>query len=211
MIKTSVLRHFNLNYQIILKMNIFDLVISEILSQYNDKSVLHSVMFYNKSIISAECNYYIYNKELLIIICCFKHWCLKLKHTDLLIQVFTNHQTLKIFMKNKKLTHQQIRYLNILLEFNFQMIFQTDKINDKINILISNCVKIRVEKVKEDLFQQMHTINKTDKLCNEYREVIINNTIKLHSKCLHKFQIIDSALFKNNLLWVSESIQTELL
>ena len=57
----------------------------------------------------------------------------------------------------------------------------------------------------------MHTINKTDKLCNEYREVIADNTIKLHSKCLHKFWVIDSVLFKNHLLWVSEFMQTELL
>ena len=85
MTKTSVLRHFNLNCQIILKTDVSDLVISEILSQYDNEGVLHSVTFYNKSMISAECNYYIYNKELLIIICCFKHWCLKLKHTDLLI------------------------------------------------------------------------------------------------------------------------------
>ena len=73
MTKTSVLRHFNLNCQIILKTDVSDLVISEILSQYDNEGVLHSVTFYNKSMISAECNYYIYNKELLIIICCFKH------------------------------------------------------------------------------------------------------------------------------------------
>ena len=123
MIKTSVLRHFNLNCQIILKTDISDLVISEILSQYDNEGVLHSVTFYNKSMISAECNYYIYNKELLIIIHCFKHWHSELKHTDLLIQVFTDHQAMKTFMKNKKLIHRQIRYLNILSEFNFQMIF----------------------------------------------------------------------------------------
>ena len=209
-------------------MNISDLVTDEILSQYDDEGVLHSVTFYNKSMISAECNYYIYDKELLIIICCFKHWCSELKHTDLLIQVFTDYQTLKIFIKNKKLIYQQIRYLNTLSEFNFQMIFWVSKINDKTDaltqifnsenknmiyqtILTLNCVKIRVEKVKQDLFQQMYTINKTDELCNEYREVIVNNTIKLHSKYLHEFQMINSALFKNNLLWVSESMQTELL
>ena len=169
MTKTSVLRHFNLNCQIILKTDIFDLVISEILSQHDNENVLHSVTFYNKSMISAECNYYIYNKELLTIIHCFEHWYSELKYTDLLIKVFTDHQALKTFIKNKKLTHQQIRYLDILLEFNFQMIFWAGKINDKVNTLIqifnfenknivyqiiltSDCVKIRVEEVKENLF-----------------------------------------------------------
>ena len=77
----------------------------EILFQYNKKEVLHPVAFYNKSIISVKCNYYIYDKELLAIIYCFEHWDLELKHTDLSIQVFTDHQALKTFMKNKKLTH----------------------------------------------------------------------------------------------------------
>ncbi len=77
----------------------------EILSQYNEEGVLHSVAFYNKSMISVKCNYYIYDKKLLIIICCFEHWCSELEHTDLPIQVFTDPQALKTFMKNKKLTH----------------------------------------------------------------------------------------------------------
>ena len=38
-------------------------------------------------------------------------------------------------MKNKKLIYQQIRYLNILSKFNFQIIFQSDKINNKIDAL----------------------------------------------------------------------------
>ena len=100
-----MLRHFNLNCQAILEMNTSDLMTDEILSQYNEKGVLHPVTFYNKSIISVECNYYIYNKELLAIIHCFKHWCSELEHTDLLIQVFTDHQALKTFIKNKKLTY----------------------------------------------------------------------------------------------------------
>ena len=105
MTKASVLRHFNLNCQIILETDASNLVTDEILSQYNNEGVLHPVIFYNKSMIPAECNYHIYNKELLIIICCFEHWCPELKHTDLLIQVFTDHQTLKTFMKNKELTY----------------------------------------------------------------------------------------------------------
>ena len=85
MIEASVLRHFNLNCQALLETDISDLVTGKILSQYNNEEILHSVAFYNKSIIPAECNYYIYNKELLIIIHCFKHWHSELKHTDLLI------------------------------------------------------------------------------------------------------------------------------
>ena len=68
-----MLRHFNLNYQTILETDTSDLMTGKILFQYNEKEVLYSVTFYNKSMISAECNYYIYNKELLTIIHYFEH------------------------------------------------------------------------------------------------------------------------------------------
>ncbi len=97
----SVLRHFNLKRQAILKIDASNYVKDEILSQYNNKKILHSMTFYSKSMILAEINYHIYDKKLLVIIWCFEHWWLELKCTELLIQMFIDHQTLKIFMKNK--------------------------------------------------------------------------------------------------------------
>ncbi len=69
----SVLRHFDSKQQTILKINASDYVKDEMLSQYDDENVLHSVAFYSKSMILTECNYHIYDKKLLIIIQCFKH------------------------------------------------------------------------------------------------------------------------------------------
>ncbi len=102
----SVLCHFNLKRQAILKINASNYVKDEILSQYNDEKVLHSMIFYSKSMIFAEINYHIYDKKLLVIIQCFKHWWLELKCIELFIQMFIDHQTLKIFMKNKQLNQQ---------------------------------------------------------------------------------------------------------
>ncbi len=64
----SVLRHFDSKWQTILKIDVFDYVKDEILSQYDDENVFHSVAFYSKSMIFAECNYHIYDKKLLVII-----------------------------------------------------------------------------------------------------------------------------------------------
>ncbi len=69
----SILRHFDSKRQTILEIDASDYVKDEILSQYDDEKVLHSIVFYNKSMILAECNYHIYDKKLLIIIQCFKH------------------------------------------------------------------------------------------------------------------------------------------
>ena len=108
----------------------------EVLSQHDDDEVLHSMTFYNKSLNLVEINYHIYDKKLLIIIRCFEHWRSELAHTKLFIQIFIDHQALKIFMKNKQLTRRQARYLNILSDFNFKIIFRADKANIKADTLI---------------------------------------------------------------------------
>jgi len=73
MITAFVLKHFNSIKEVILKMNFLNYVNDEVLSQYDNEDILHSMIFYNKNMILAECNYEIYDKELLIIIRCLKH------------------------------------------------------------------------------------------------------------------------------------------
>jgi len=73
MTETSILRHFDQTYDFILEIDSFDYVNNEVLSQYNDEDVLHLIVFYNKNMSSAEYNYEIYDKKLLIIIQAFKH------------------------------------------------------------------------------------------------------------------------------------------
>ncbi len=230
----SVLRHFDFKWQAILEINASDYVKDEILSQYDDEKVLHSVTFYSKSMILTECNYHIYDKKLLIIIKCFKHWRLELECIELLIQIFINHQTLKIFMKNKQLTWRQVNYLDILFKFNFQIIFQSDKINTKVNALIRmflinvfestqrtedhyqiiltlNKVNILTIEFKVDLYQWVKDVNKMNELCDEYKQAIRENKLKLHSIELKHCKIIDDVLFRKDLLWISEKMHTKLL
>ncbi len=73
MIKTSILHYFNQTCKTILEINSFNYVNDEVLSQYDDEEILHSIAFYSENMFSAECNYKIYDKELLIIIQAFEH------------------------------------------------------------------------------------------------------------------------------------------
>ncbi len=202
--------------------------------------MLHSIVFYSKSMISAECNYHIYDKKLLAIIQCFEHWRFELEDTELSIQMFTDHQTLKIFMKIKQLTWQQANYLNILLKFNFQIIFRSGKTNFKVNaltrmsmidssesakdiddrfqtILISNRIDIlSIEfeiksEYKTNFYQCVHLVNQKNELCNEYWQVMNKDELKLHDMKLKNCQIIDNVLFKKNLLWMLKQMHTKLL
>jgi len=98
-----ILKHFDLIKEAILKTDFLNYVNDEVLSQYDDEDILHSMIFYSKNMIFAECNYEIYDKKLLIIICCLKHWRSELKCTNISIKIFINHLNLKYFMTIKEL------------------------------------------------------------------------------------------------------------
>ncbi len=230
----SVLRHFDLKRQAILKIDASNYVKGEILSQYDDKKVLHSMTFYSKSMILVEINYHIYDKKLLVIIRCFEHWWFELKCTELFIQMFIDHQTLKIFMKNKQLSWWQVNYLNILSKFNFQIIFRSGKTNTKVDalirmslanvseltqrledcfqtILIFDRVDVLSVESKANLYQWVCMINQTDEFCSEYRQAMNENKLKFHITKLKNCKIIDDILFRKDLLWISENMHTKLL
>ena len=73
MTEAPVLRHFDWNHKLYLETDSSDYINGSVLSQKDDDSVLHSVTFYSKNLLPTECNYEIYNKELLTIIHCFEH------------------------------------------------------------------------------------------------------------------------------------------
>ncbi len=131
-----ILKHFNLIRKVILKTDFLNYVNDKVLSQYDDEDILHSVIFYSKNMILAKCNYKIYDKKLLIIICCLKHWCSELKCTDILIKIFIDHLNLKYFMTIKELIRRQTKWAEKLFEYNFKIIYQSEKQNLKVNVLI---------------------------------------------------------------------------
>jgi len=192
------------------------------------------MVFYSKSMILAEINYHIYDKKLLAIIRCFEHWRPELECTELLIQMFIDHQALKIFMENKQLSRRQANYLDILSEFNFQIIFRSGKTNTKADaltrmplanasepaqrledrfqtILIFDRVDVLSIESEANLYQRVRMINQTDELCSEYRQAMNENKLKFHTTKLEDCEIIDGVLFRKGLLWVSENMHTELL
>jgi len=198
MIETFILRHFDQTRETILEINSFNYVNDEVLSQYDDEEILHSIAFYSKNMFSAKCNYEIYDKELLIIIWAFEHWRLKLKLTDISIKMFIDHQALILLMKDKELSRWQMRWVQKLADFNFKIMYWFDKQNIKIDaltrqadvvlrdsedervryqwitILTSNRMKIADLKknISESIYKQILEINEIDENCTLLREAI---------------------------------------
>jgi hypothetical protein len=105
--EAPILKHFDRTKTSYVEADASDYVTSGVLSQMDDDSILHPVAFFSKRLCPAECNYEIYDKELLAIIRCFEAWRPELEGTDLLIQVLSDHKNLEYFMTTKKLTRCQ--------------------------------------------------------------------------------------------------------
>ncbi len=229
------------------------------------------MIFYSKNMIFAECNYEIYDKELLIIIRCLKHWHSELKYTDILIKIFINHLNLKYFMIIKKLTWRQTKWAEKLSEYNFKIIYQSEKQNLKVDALIRmlNIKSIEINddwklyqhqmllseskfelqsikadqeddqksdldliqsllrsdsklkqelKANKDLIEEVISIqnqiiveNWTNWLCIDIWAVMKQNRRTCQDIDLNNCRVLDEVLWKDDRLWVSQSMITQLI
>ncbi len=239
MIETSILRHFDQTCETILEIDLFNYVNDEVLSQYDDEEVLHSIVFYNKNMSSAECNYEIYDKELLIIIWAFEHWWLELKLTDISIKMFIDHQALISLMKDKELSRRQMHWVQKLTDFNFRIMYRSDKQNIKINaltrqadvvlrdsedervryqwitILTSNQMKIADLKknISESICKQILETNEINENCTLLREATARDETQYEDIKLKNCWTQNEILYHDSQLWVSfnELLQMNLI
>ena len=75
----SILIMFDSDKPSTVKSDSFDCVTEEVLSQSDSQEVLHSVTYFSICMTPAKCNYDIYDKKLLVIICIFEEWRPELK------------------------------------------------------------------------------------------------------------------------------------
>ena len=84
-----------------------DYVSTRVMSQHDDNGILHPVAFFSKKHTPIECNYEIYDKELMAIIRCVEEWRVELESTPHPIQVVSDYRNLKYFMSTKLLNRRQ--------------------------------------------------------------------------------------------------------
>ena len=126
-----VLRHFDPDKEIIVETDASDYVLVSMMSQYDADSILHPVAFFSKKHSPAECNYKIYDKELMAIIHCFEKWRLELESSPHPMRVLSDHKNLEYFMSTKLLSHRQVRWSEFLSRFNFRIIYRSGKAGRK--------------------------------------------------------------------------------
>jgi hypothetical protein len=163
-IEALVLSYFSSELKTYLKSDSFDYVSNEILSQKENDDLIRSVTYFSKTLFFAECNYEIYDKELLTIIRCFEQWRAELQSIESFINVLTDHKSLKYFMTIKKLNKRQTRWTEFLAEFDFKIAYQSEKKNDKADSLTRRLEDRSVDE-SNDKNKHMHqTIWSTEKV-----------------------------------------------
>jgi hypothetical protein len=135
-IETLVLSYFSFELETFLKSDSSNYVSVEILSQKESDDLIKSVTYFSKTLSSAECNYEIYDKELLTLIRCFEQWRVELQSIESFINVLIDHKSLEYFMITKKLNRRQVKWAKFLAEFDFKITYQSRKKNDKADSLI---------------------------------------------------------------------------
>ncbi len=100
-----ILRHYNSDHKIVIEIDASNYVFKDILSQYDENEILHSIVYFSKKHNSVECNYEIYDKKLMIIVCAFEKWWSELENFIYFVEMIMNHKNLKYFMLTKQLSH----------------------------------------------------------------------------------------------------------
>ncbi|KAH7483616.1 hypothetical protein FOMA001_g6895 [Fusarium oxysporum f. sp. matthiolae] len=126
-ITAPILRPFDWTKDVILETDASDYVSAGVLSQYDDEGRLHPVAFFSKKHTATECNYEIYDKELMAIIRCFEEWRPELEGAPSPIKVITDHKNLEYFTTTKLLNRRQARWSEFLSRFNFQITYRPGK------------------------------------------------------------------------------------
>jgi hypothetical protein len=79
----------------------------------------------------AECNYEIYDKDLMAIIRAFEEWRREIQGTLQPIQVLSDHKNLEYIMSTKLLNHHQTQWAEYLCSFNFKIAHHPGKAGRK--------------------------------------------------------------------------------
>jgi len=91
------------------------------LLQPNSDGLFLPCAFFSKKLLPAECNYEIYDKEMLAIVRCLEEWDSELRGLRDSFEVLSDHKNLEYFMTVRKLTERQIRWSLILSQFDFKI------------------------------------------------------------------------------------------
>jgi hypothetical protein len=199
-IMAPVLRRFDYERQIILDTDASDYVSAGILSQYDDEVMLHPVAFFSKKHTPAECNYKIYDKELMPIVRAFEEWRPKLEGALHPIQVLSDYKNLEYFMSTKLLNRRQTCWAKNLSHFDFKIVYRPGKAGGKPDTLTHRSGDLP-QGGDECLTKQQKAVLKPQNLPDNLHLLGVSYpTFKTHFKNGESYQVMTQAIGQESLL-----------
>ena len=106
-----------------------------VLSPLKPDGKYHPIAFYSKKFSDAELNYDIHDKEMVVIVDCFKEWRLFLQGNPHRVVVYTDHKNLEYFNSTKFLNPRHARWAEVLSSFDFVISYRPGDKNGKADAL----------------------------------------------------------------------------
>lgn len=125
-IRQPILLPFDPDRTTVLETDSSGYCVGGILSQYDDEGLLRPCAYYSKKLSPSECNYEIYDKEMLAIIRCLEEWDTELRSVQE-FTVITDHKNLEYFMVPRKLSERHVRWALILSRYNLRIEYRLGK------------------------------------------------------------------------------------
>lgn len=132
---SPLLRQPNIDCPFFVECDTSDYATGAIPSQEDKEGKLHPVAFLSKSLLPAERNYDIFDKEMLAVVQACKEWHHSLEGSDKPFTILMDHKNLEYFSKSKVLNRQQICWMGFLSDFNFIIKYCPGAQNGKVDIL----------------------------------------------------------------------------
>jgi hypothetical protein len=104
-------------------------VSTRVLSQPNDKGVIHSAAYFSKKHLSAVYNYYIYDKELMSIIPAHEEWRPECEGATYPLHSIPDHKNIQYFLTKTHLNRKQAPRWEKVTHFYYQTVDQSGTSN----------------------------------------------------------------------------------
>lgn len=130
-----VLKHFDPSLPIHIFTDASAWATGGVMKQPDPDGSLRPIAFFSKKHTPAECNYDIYDLELMAIIRAFEEWEPELMGSGHCIDVTTDHRNLETFMTTKQLNRRQARWSLFLSQFNFKIAYTPGELNGEADAL----------------------------------------------------------------------------
>jgi len=132
---TPILRHFDQERPALIETDALDFAIGAVLSPMFEDGKIHPCAYLSRKLSPGEFNYNVFDKEMLAIVYTFQKWRHYVLGTEHKTTIFTDHQNLENFSKKVKLNRRQARWAEILMEFDFVIVYLKGSLNQKADIL----------------------------------------------------------------------------